>query len=77
MSKLKRIKNWFRRQYSDPFTVVCDFRPFWRRYNEVQSLFRVNGLDSARSVGRRWVAMHPYGETRILEGHHWWPWEKR
>jgi hypothetical protein len=56
--------------------VACDIGPFWTPLNTQERLFRVNGLARARSIGRRWVAVHPYGQARILEGHHWWPWEK-
>jgi len=77
MSIRKRIEGWFRRRYLDPFTVACDEGLFWRPWNQEERLFRVKGLARAKSISRRWVAIHGYGRARILEGHHWWPWEKR
>jgi hypothetical protein len=73
---LESIKRWLSRRYRDPFTVACDISPLWTPLNSQERLFRVNDLARARSTGRRWVAMHPYDQARILEGHHWWPEER-
>lgn len=58
------------------FTVACDSSPFWNTLNRRERFFRVKGMRSARSVARKWVRDNPYGQARVLGGHHYWSDEK-
>lgn len=68
-----KIKTWFKRRYSDPFTVAVDSYPYWTPFNTHERLFHVHGLAEARSIARRWVHYNPYGQARVLSGHVTYP----
>lgn len=65
----EKIKTWYYKMYKSPYTVACDYSPFWGIHNQREVLFHVFGLKKARKTANSWAARHTSGQARILIGH--------
>lgn len=62
------MRRWWRRQFRDVFSIVCDTSPFRTSWNFREVVFQRRGLVWARCMARSWVLEHRFGQAVIYVG---------